>query len=480
MPTVRSEPNEKGITRRAALSGLGVALCAVAGGAAADEVDVAPPSQPDIAEAVARTRFIDTHEHLVDETDRVNWREGGPTSCNDWGLLFSHYIDADLAVAGMPPEKLSLLTSAGASTGAKWDALEPYWPAVKNTGYGRAIRIAVERLYGVPDLSRETIGRVQEGYQTRVRAGFYREVLGEIAGIESCQVNALDRPIFREAEDPTFLMQDISIAGLHMGSNWQDLARPTGITLAGLADYHKAIDWWFEKYGTYAVAVKTQAAYARRLDYADVPAEQAEGPFGQMLQGAQVPPSDVKLVQDHLFWYCVRAATARNLPVKLHTGYYAGHDSMPLARLTTNPDDLCNLLRTSPDTTFVLMHICYPYENEMVAIAKQWHNAVIDMCWAWIISPVASARFLSHFLVTAPANKILTFGGDYIPVEPVVGHAAIARQGIGIALSELVRDGWLSLTDAVELVEPIMRANAARLFRVEEKGRALATAPWRK
>jgi predicted TIM-barrel fold metal-dependent hydrolase len=114
----------------------------------------------------------------------------------------------------------------------------------------------------------------------------------------------------------------------------------------------------------------------------------------------------------------------------------------------------------------------------MVASGKHWDNALIDMCWVWRVSPVASARFLLHFLATAPANKILMFGGDYIPVEPVVGHAAIARRGIGIAFSGLVRDGWLSLADAVELVEPIMRGNAARLFHVEAKGRALATAPW--
>ncbi|MFB3905793.1 MAG: hypothetical protein ACE15E_20280 [Acidobacteriota bacterium] len=35
-------------------------------------------------------------------------------------------------------------------------------------------------------------------------------------------------------------------------------------------------------------------------------------------------------------------------------------------------------------------------------------------------------NFLKQYLVTAPANKVLTFGGDYFSVEPVVGHAALA------------------------------------------------------
>ena len=115
------------------------------------------------------------------------------------------------------------------------------------------------------------------------------------------------------------------------------------------------------------------------------------------------------------------------------------------------------------------MHICYPYYEELLAVAKHYTNAYVDMCWSWIINPVAAKDFLKKYLVTAPANKILTFGGDYIYVEPVLGHAMIARQGIALALSELVEEGWLSLADAMELVDPIMHGNARRIFRLAEK-----------
>jgi hypothetical protein len=100
------------------------------------------------------------------------------------------------------------------------------------------------------------------------------------------------------------------------------------------------------------------------------------------------------------------------------------------------------------------------------------------MCWSWIINPVAAKDFLKKYLVTAPANKILTFGGDYLYVEQVLGHAQIARQGIALAMSELVEEGWLSLGDALELVDPIMHGNARQIFRTAEKETALRTAPW--
>jgi hypothetical protein len=44
----------------------------------------------------------------------------------------------------------------------------------------------------------------------------------------------------------------------------------------------------------------------------------------------------------------------------------------------------------------------------LLAVAKQYSNAYIDMCWSWIINPVAAKDFLKKYLVTVPANKLLT------------------------------------------------------------------------
>jgi len=185
-----------------------------------------------------------------------------------------------------------------------------------------------------------------------------------------------------------------------------------------------------------------------------------------------VSTDDRKLLQDHLFWHAVDQATAHDLPVKLHTGYYAGHNSMPLARLRMNAGSAAELCRQSPDTRFVFMHLCYPYYEELLALTKQWSNAYVDMCWSWIINPLAAMDYFKKHIVTAPVNKLLPFGGDYIPVEPVLGHAVIARRGIAQALAELVEEGWLSLNDAIELVNPILNGNARILFQLEAKTRA--------
>jgi uncharacterized protein len=430
-----------------------------------------------IWEKVHQTPLIDTHEHLIEEKDRLVGAAHPRVQSDDWSLLLSHYLNSDLLVAGMPQEAYDRFFSPEIDPIAKWRLLEPYWPAVKNTGYGQAVRIAAQQLYDVEDISGETVKKVQAGYEKTRRPGFYKHVLCDLGRIESCQVNCLSGP-FGESPMPTLLMQDLSIVGMFAGPNLDGFGKPTGIDVRSLSDWHRVIDWWFDKYAKYAVAVKSQNAYSRDIDYEQVPAEKAEPIFKKRIENQSLTGQERKALEDHLFWYAVGKATEHKLPVKLHTGYYAGQNGMPLGRLIHNPGSACDLCRKAPETRFVFMHICYPYYEELISVAKHYTNATIDMCWSWIINPVAAQDFLKKYLVTAPANKVLTFGGDYIPVEPVLGHAAIARRGIALALTELLEEGWLTLPDAIELTDAIMHNNARQIFNLAEKTKALQNAPW--
>lgn len=482
--------SKKSISRRAALKNLGTAGIAVAAFAPGGDTAAAtgsrrPPSVSRSAEVrktifdrVHQTPLIDTHEHLIEEKQRLQGPKPSLVPCDDWALLLSHYLDSDLLTAGMPGASLERFLSPNVDPVSKWDLIAPYWAAVKHTGYGQAVRLSIQELYGIEDLSAGGIEKVQTGYERIRRAGFYRHLLNDIAKIESCQVNCLTGEPFKESEMPELLMQDLSIVGMFAGPNFKQLAPPTGIQVRTLEDWHRVIRWWFDRYSKYAVAVKSQHAYSRDIDYARVPAEQADPVFKKVLQKDPITAEERKRLEDHLFWQAVGEATSRNLPVKLHTGYYAGQNSMPLSRLQLNAGSAAELCRLSPETKFVFMHICYPFYEELLAVAKQWTNAHVDMCWSWIINPVAAKDYLKKHIVTAPINKLLPFGGDYIPVEPVIGHAALARRGIALALSELVEEGWLNLEDALNLADPILHDNARRLFQLASKTETLKQAQW--
>jgi predicted TIM-barrel fold metal-dependent hydrolase len=422
-----------------------------------------------LAQKVLETPLIDTHEHLMNESERIKAGRSIEGGANDWTFLLSHYFDSDLVSAGMSQKDHDLFYSPDVAPLEKWALIEPYWPGAKHTGYGLNVRLALKDIYGIDDLSKESVGRLEEAYRAVIKPGFYRRLLRDVGNIESCQVN---RWPFLESEQPDLLMSDLHISGM-IEDDWDPrYAREAAVAVESLDDWHRVMDHWIATYGKKAVAVKSTMAYQRDLDCVRTPPEEVRKAFLKKLRKEPLAPAERKALEDHLFWHAVDRATEMGLPVKLHTGYYAGHGHMPLGRVRGNPAAVCELCRQSPRTRFVLFHLGYPYYEEMLSVAKHYPNAYMDMCWSWIIDPVAAKDFLKKYLVTAPANKLTVFGGDYIPVELVPGHAAIARQGIIQALSELVAESWMTLKDALRLTDLIMHQNARDLYGLAPKAPA--------
>jgi predicted TIM-barrel fold metal-dependent hydrolase len=389
----------------------------------------------------------------------------------DFSVLFAHYADSDLASAGLSADDAKKLFGYETGLDEKWKILEPIYARCRHTGYLRNVRESLRLMFGIDDITSKNYRDVAERIRAQVQPGYYKRLLKDVAKLDYCQVNALEGTVFRETHQPELLAQDISTVSLATTAlNVPRGSRTSGITVKNIDDWHKVIDWCFANYGPRAVATKNQSAYSRRLDYADVSAETVAPAFARYVEDPKsVSPEEFKSIQDHLWHYCIDKAVEYKLPVKLHTGYYAGHGTMRLERPKENMSDLCEPLIKHPDAKFVLMHIDYPYQDEAIAMAKHFPQVYIDMCWAWIINPAASVRFVKEYLMAAPANKLLTFGGDYRWVEMVPGHAAIARKGLAQALTELVESGWLDAEETPELIERLMRGNAHELFNYEEK-----------
>jgi len=424
----------------------------------------------ELRQRIDATPMVDSHEHLQDEFERLKDNK----NCI---RLFQHYLGDDFVAAGMSSRDIVF----GKETEKEdpiilWRRIEPFWNAVKNTGYGMAARITIKKLYGIDKIEEKTIPQLQQAFEKFSVKGFYEKVLRDHSHLESCQV---DRGPYTETVHPTLLLQDINIVGFQNGSFSNEQLQRVGLTeIKDLNGYHEFIQRWFKKYAPFATAIKSQIAYDRGIDFEKTPAELAEEPFKKKIERTALSKEENKLLQDHLFWFCVEQADTNNLPVKLHTGYYAGINRMPVSRVEKNVAQAAELCILSPKTRFMFMHTAYPYGHELISVAKQFTNAHVQTCWAWIIDPVGTKNFLKQYIVTAPSNKIHAFGGDYNVVENVVGHATIARNGIYAALSELVEEGYVEQDDALELVESLMRGNGRRIFDLEKKYDATRKAPW--
>jgi predicted TIM-barrel fold metal-dependent hydrolase len=172
----------------------------------------------------------------------------------------------------------------------------------------------------------------------------------------------------------------------------------------------------------------------------------------------------VKPLQDYMMHRIIQLARKYDLPMQIHTGLQAG-DGNIIAN--ANPSHLNNLFLQYRDVRFLLMHGAYPYGGELSALAKNFQNVYIDMCWMYIISPSYSERYLHEWLETVPANKILAFGGDYHNVENTYGHALMARAVVSKVLIEKTASGYLTEEEATEIAGWILRDNAISFFKIK-------------
>jgi predicted TIM-barrel fold metal-dependent hydrolase len=427
-------------------------------------------ADPDLRAEVDAIRVVDTHEHLVEEAVRL------ANGNLDFATLFESYASQDLVSAGMPPADWERCARAETPQGEKWRLFEPHYRAARNTAYIRAAEIAARDLYGIEELRADTAETLTQRMRERNRPGVLRWILCERSGIEVAQVNSMDveddaeaSPFFRQQSDPDLFLQDIGLAPLLF---WpppvEALARETAESIESFAGYARAIDRLFELRAPSADAVKQQSAYWRVQSFDDVPAADAERVFDRAgREPDRVTPGEQKQLQDWAFHRCIRLSVEHDLPVKIHTGYKAGVNFMDLRHV--QPARLTNLFVQYPAARFDLFHIGYPYQEEVLALAKHFANVYVDLCWAWIIDPLASGRFLKQFVTAVPANKLFAFGGDYRVAEPVYGHLRIARDGITRALTELMDEGYLTSSEAVGIARRVLRENAMEVFRVEEK-----------
>ena len=414
-----------------------------------------------IEKKVFKTPFIDTHEHLIDESERLDCiRPIIP--CDDWALLLNHYFSFDLISAGISKEKIDCLFSNQVNPINKWGIIKDYWPYLKNTTSGIVFRHTTEILYGIDDISENNIIELQSRYEQTRKKGFYKYIIQDIANIKHCHVTS-PNVACKKSKSPDLLFQDIVLNGLIQVA-LTPYSVPENFQLNSLSDWHALIDWWFSEYSNIAKGVKIGNAYFRKLDFERIEADKVEKIFIQKIKLQVISPEEDKKLQDHLFWYSVDKATEYGLPVKLHTGQWAMNNVMNMRWVKDNPSDCASLCKKAPNTKFVFFHLCYPHYEEMLSLAKGYSNAYIDMCWSWSINPLAAKDFLKKFILTVPNNKIFTFGGDDKIVENVIGHAYVARKGIAQALTELVTENWITISDALDLVDNLMYKNVEKIF----------------
>jgi uncharacterized protein len=410
-------------------------------------------------EEIQTIEVIDTHEHLASsEAQR-------PEFCDVLTEFVRQYFTEDLLSAGMSSADLSLVIGPEKSVEEKWEILAPYWEFTQDTGYARAISITIRDLYGIDELSKETVGPLNDAWKKTFDGKHYHRVLKEKSKIK---MSILDSDLFCDREFFRSVYRLDHFIFPMMGSQIEDVENFTGIQICRFQDWLDACEASLDKaLEQGAIGLKTALAYLRPLKFEDATMAEAEADFNSMMTRRHFPPwvpevfSVGTKFQDFMMHYVLWLANKRGLTVQVHTGIQAQNGNHIKS---ADPRLLSNLFERYRDVRFDLFHIGYPYHIQMAVLAKNFPNVYLDMCWGHIVSPQASIEALHEWLNVVPLNKISAFGGDYTIIDTVYGHQYMAREHVAKVLAHRVDERLITMERAMKIARWLFHDNPAKLF----------------
>ncbi len=415
----------------------------------------------DLTYHIQSIRLVDTHEHMRREND---WVENGPDILQD---LFGNYVPADLVTAGASPEAMRDLMDASKDIASRFEGIRDAWEATQFTGYGEAVSLIAKHIYGLDELTGDGLAST-DNLKTLRMPGKRYHILHDIANLDHIQTDDFSWPCTSDASGPDFFLYDLSWATFCNGQvDPSAIHAETSVEVSDLASLKRGMEAIFAKHAGCAIAVKSQHAYNRTLNWVERSDAEASAALNTVLTqpASEIDEATRLCLGDWCWERGVELTIEHNLPFKIHTGYYAGNDRMPVRRIPAG--NMCALFARYLDAKFVLMHIAYPYNDELVALAKHYRNIWVDFCWAWSIDPYSSRDFLRRCIHAVPSNKLFAFGGDTGWPTSAMAYAIQARNEIRRALEAEIADGYLTEKQAMAFATRIMNTNQYACFDID-------------
>lgn len=322
-----------------------------------------------IKKAVDEVQIIDTHEHLIQDGERV------AKGVDIFEVLLSHYASSDLVSSGMSAEDLEKVRDKSIPLEKRFVIFKPFWDRIQNTGYARAINIAVKDLYGLDGIEEHTYRELAIRMNEANRQGLYRWILKERSGIEVSILDSLNpvEKVDREFFAPVARFDDFVTA--RSKAEVEGLGRACERPIHSLSDLIEALEGKFKRISGRAVGIKIGLAYLRDLYFEKVPEREAEEVFVNIYKNENkeggISFREARPYQDFMVHKIIQLATKENLPIQIHTGLQEGNENMIT---NSKPTLLINLFSEYKEARFDIFHGSYPYTAELAALAKNFPN----------------------------------------------------------------------------------------------------------
>ena len=431
--------------------------------------------------AIDSIPVVDTHEHMyMPEEDYI------ALPADFAQFLFQYNLD-DLMSAGMTvPDPQEFGETMGAvlrldgrvlPLDEKWEFIRPYWQNSRHTGYGRAVRLSLEKLFGINDLTDHTYRTVSDKLKDITKPGVYRNILADTCGfpvslndidtmVAPGKFDRLDRSLFR------FVSRFRHFSYAYFPGGIESLERSFNRTIRNIDHLLDTLDAQFDRWKREErVAIKLGDAYLRDLSFEDSTRDEAERVMRRIFtlqshttHAETMTFTEARPFENFIVHRVLDRAEEQGLPVIVHTGVQAFvRDEVSHSRALL----LTNLFRKYSRLKFHILHSSYPWMDEAVCLAKQFPNVTLDLTWVHVIVPAGAREGLSHMLDAVPVNKIHGFGGDYMSPLNIRGALEVARENIAHVLSEKVEIGHFTEKEAVDTANKLLNTNAREIFSLD-------------
>jgi len=426
-----------------------------------------------------RTRVIDCHWHTIleSEYEKTEHRPG----------LFDMFGYFDRDIGGM--QERGVIPDAGdcKTDEERWLRLREAIRRSGNVTYYRHVWHTLRELFGLED--EELNDDNWRGIHEKIREsskepGRFRTLIRDIAGIDLGIHN-----IFQfegEAESG-------HVPGLMMGRKPLDEYRLSSVGVVELVQVgdpqtirrvEKATDMDVRDAKSLSAAlrrlmqiikeegapsIKSQHAYGRTLLHENVTPAAATKALGKLMGDGKPTATELRKLQDFIFWRIAEYAGEIGLVFQIHTGIQGNWLYMP----DSDPRHLIEPIGALRETQFDLFHAGYPFTIELGLMAKHFVNVWPNMAWMYVITMEGSRRTLDEWIDLVPGDRILGFGSDVGWPELVVSHLSMARLCIADVLTKKVMLDLLTEETAMRVVRQILRENPVELYGLRDIGQDL-------
>lgn len=208
----------------------------------------------------------------------------------------------------------------------------------------------------------------------------------------------------------------------------------------------------YKKQAQGTVCIKIAIAYERGLDFTKTNYEEASAIYGKKL----CSKDELKCFQDFMMFEIAKVAAELQMPIQIHTGLGGMERS--------GAKYLVPLIKSAPDTTFVIFHCSYPWTQDALGLLHNFKNVIVDLCWLPLISRKAAIDFVKEALQVGDHTRIC-WGCDTWTVEESYGAILAITDVLSVALEELSEELQLSEKQVKGICHNIMFENANRIYR---------------